>query len=281
MFTVIHPQTGLGRVSLTIRDMTRSLDYYCERLGLKLHRREDRRAYLGTGGPDLLVLEENPAATSPKRHTGLYHFALLLPTRRDLAALFRHLAEQQIPIQGMANHFVSEAVYLGDPDGNGIEIYSDRPRSEWVWKNGEMNIGTEPLDVGNVLAELGEHPPAWNGLPTGTVLGHMHLHMANLPAAERFYHDIVGFDFIARFGRVMSFLAAGGYHHHLACRVGAGPTESDAIGLNWFEILLPDRPALEAVLNRLRAADIDVTEDAEGYFLRDFSNTGIRLNAVL
>ena len=280
MFTEIHPQTGLGRVSLTIRDMARSLDYYVNHLGLQLHRQEGNRAHLGTGGPDLLVLEENPAATSPKRHTGLYHFALLLPTRRDLAALFRHLAEQQIPIQGMANHFVSEAVYLGDPDGNGIEIYSDRPRSEWVWKNGEMNIGTEPLDVGNVLAELGEHPPAWNGLPTGTVLGHMHLHMANLPAAERFYHDIVGFDFIARFGRVMSFLAAGGYHHHLACRVGAGPTESGAIGLNWFEILLPDRPALEAVLNRLRAADIDVTEDAEGYFLRDFSNTGIRLDTM-
>lgn len=280
MFTEIHPQTGLGRVSLTIRDMARSLDYYVNHLGLQLHRQEGNRAHLGTGGPDLLVLEENPAATSPKRHTGLYHFALLLPTRRDLAALFRHLAEQQIPIQGMANHFVSEAVYLGDPDGNGIEIYSDRPRSEWVWKNGEMNIGTEPLDVGNVLAELGEHPPAWNGLPTGTVLGHMHLHMANLPAAERFYHDIVGFDYIARFGRVMSFLAAGGYHHHLACRVGAGPTESGAIGLNWFEILLPDRPALEAVLNRLRAADIDVTEDAEGYFLRDFSNTGIRLDTM-
>ncbi|MCB0293432.1 MAG: VOC family protein, partial [Calditrichaeota bacterium] len=100
-------------------------------------------------------------------------------------------------------------------------------------------------------------------------------------AAEQFYHDILGFDFIARFGRVMTFLAAGGYHHHLACRVGAGPTESGAVGLNWFEILLADRPALEAVLNRLRAADIDVTEDAEGYFLRDFSNTGIRLNAVL
>ncbi len=183
----IHPDTHLGYVHLTVANLERSLAFYQDRLGFQLRRRSGQTAYLGAGGPDLLLLTEQPGARQVSRVTGLYHFAILTPSRVALAQSLRRLAETRTPVQGFSDHGVSEAIYLADPDGNGIEIYRDRPRSEWPWENGQLAMVTDPLDVEGILAELGPQPEAWPGLSPQTTLGHIHLHVARLKEAEAFW----------------------------------------------------------------------------------------------
>ena len=196
-----------------------------------------------------------------------------------MAQSLRRIAETRTPVEGFADHLVSEAIYLPDPDGNGIEIYRDRPRAEWQFTNGQLKMGTDPLDVDGVLAELAGQAEPWSGLHPDTVLGHMHLHVANIPQAEAFYRDVLGFDLVMRYGPTASFLSAGGYHHHIGVNTWSGSTlpPSDAVGLRWFVIHLPDKDELGRVTERVRQAGVALEEREEGLLLRDPVQNGIIL----
>ena len=227
------------------------------------------------------VLHENPQARRVRGTSGLYHFAVLVPSRVELAKSLQRLAETRWPVQGFADHLVSEAIYLPDPDGNGIEIYRDRPRSEWPRLDGQIRMATDPLDLDGVLAELDGHAEAWTGLHPQTVLGHMHLHVGNLPQANVFYGGVIGLDLITRLGNSALFMSAGGYHHHLGLNtwagVGAPSQPPDAIGLRYFTIKLPQSNEVGATADRIRENGGSIEERADGMLLRDPFQNGVML----
>lgn len=271
--TSIDPATQVGLISLTVADLERSLAYYTEALGFALLRREGRTAILGAGDAPLLALTELPGARRwPVYATGLYHFAILVPTRLDLARSLVHLLQVGLPFPGQADHDVSEALYLTDPDGNGIEIYRDRPRAEWTWRDGLVHMVTDPLDVRGMLAEATAHPAEWTGLPIGTRLGHMHLQVGDLAQAEQFYHGVLGFDVTSHFPGAL-FVSAGGYHHHLGLNIwqsrGAGPAPAGTAGMRFFTLELPSAEARDEVVARVKAAGLDYTDAAGAIVVRD------------
>lgn len=277
----IDPQTRMGRVGLVVSDLARSLDYYQNGIGLRLLRRENGTATLGTAQRELLYLVEQPGAKPVGRgRTGLYHYALLMPSRPALGDELIHLIQSQTPIGGASDHGVSEALYLSDPDGHGIEIYRDRPRSEWPrTASGELAMVTDPLDAEGVMAAAAGTRE--NEMDPGTVMGHVHLHVASVGDAEAFYVDTLGFDQIQRFGPQASFISAGGYHHHLGLNIWAGagapPPEPDAARLLWFECVLPTQAALDDVLERLAQRNLPVVEQDHGWLVRDPSQNGVVL----
>jgi catechol 2,3-dioxygenase len=256
----IHPDTRLGFVHLTVSDMERSLDFYEKVLGFKIRQQENGNACLGVGGDDLLVLTEESGARMVSGRTGLYHFAILVPSRLALAKSLKNLIETESSLQGFADHLVSEAVYLGDPDGNGIEIYRDRPPSDWEYENGTLKMGTEPFDFEGVLAELGSTQQEWKGLPAETVLGHMHLHVSDLSEAQNFYEQVIGFDLVMTAFGSAAFLSAGGYHHHIGINtwngVGASAPPPGAVGLRYYTVKLPVEDELDLLTKRLVDAQI-------------------------
>jgi len=277
---VIDASTRVGAVHLTIADLARSLRYYQSNLGLAVHRQDDRTAWLGAGGPDLLVLEADAAARPVHGTTGLYHFALLVPSRPDLARALRRLAATNTVMHGAADHGVSESLYLADPDGNGIEIYRDRPRDQWPFPGGRLRMVTEPLDFESLLAEAGPNEDR-AAMPAGTTMGHVHLRVAKLADAERFYVDVIGFELMQRFGPAALFVAAGGYHHHLGMNTwesnGAPAPPPGAIGLRHFEVLLPDAGAVRDVLKRIEGAALPTGRVGDGWLLRDPSGNALVL----
>ncbi|MEZ4660594.1 MAG: VOC family protein [Caldilineaceae bacterium] len=233
--SVIHPGASMGAVQLTVSDLTRAVDFYRRVLGFQLHDQSDGQANLGAGRATLLELVELPGARRVTHHSGLYHFAVLTPSRPALAKVLRSLAEHQVRIGG-SDHLVSEAIYLSDPDGNGIEVYRDRPRVEWQYEGDKIVMGGLPLDYRGILGELNGNGAAgngaagngaasngatWQGLEPETIIGHMHLHVSDLAAATDFYTNVVGFDLMMEWNGA-SFLAAGGYHHHLGINTWAG-----------------------------------------------------------
>ena len=243
--TPIAPATTVGAVHLTVADLARSIEYYELAVGLAVIGRDGPVARLGAEGTELLVLHEEPGAEPVRGHTGLFHFALLLPERAALARWLVHAAQSRIPLSGMSDHLVSEAIYLRDPDWHGIEIYRDRPRDEWPRVDGKVQMDTIPLDTDDLLAALpDEGADGFGGLPGGTTMGHVHLHVADIGDSERFYGDVLGFDVMVRYGSEATFLAAGGYHHHIGANVwagrGAGPPPPGSAALRHATIALPD-----------------------------------------
>lgn len=275
----LHPDTQLGIVHLTVVDMERSLAFYEGVSGFQVQKQLGNTTSLSTGKRDLLKITEVPGAVHVPRRTGLYHFAILLPSRLDLALCLRSLVEIQVPLQGAADHLVSEALYLADPDGNGIEIYRDRPRDKWEYENGTLKMGTDPLDVQGLLAELENSTDNWQGLPKNTRLGHMHLHVARLPEAVEFYEKVLGFDLLLNYGDSAAFLSAGGYHHHIGINtwngVGAAPPPIDSVGLRYFTILVPEQREMNELIKRLERAQVHYEERKDGIFMRDPSKNGI------
>ncbi len=280
--------TTIGLVHLTVSDLERALAFYTGTIGFQVIRRTSQSAMLGVNERPLLLLTELPGARPARGVTGLYHFAILLPSRRDLAITLAHLLELRTPLQGASDHAVSEAIYLADPDGNGIEIYRDRPCAEWPRAGSQVRMTVDPFDADGVLGELTHAPAMWSGLPAETVIGHVHLHVAHLAPARRFYCDIVGFALMQRFGNTAEFVAAGGYHHHIGYNVWAGigapPPDPDMAGLRWFTLRLPDKASVDAVLRRAEAAGltIDATPTIDVYdgslpLLRDPSGNGVAL----
>ena len=240
----------IGRVALTVNDLPGLRAFYESALGLELLSSEGGVAHLGAGGRVLLELREDRAARrrSP-REAGLFHTAFLLPSRAALGRWLRHAADARVRVQGASDHLVSEAVYLSDPEGNGIEVYADKPREAWPREDGRLRMATEPLDAQGV-ARAADGP--WTGAPEGTVVGHVHLQVGDTAEAEGFYHGTLGFDVVTHYPGA-SFLGSGGYHHHLGANVwnsrGAGRRTFPSTGLADLEILA-DGSQIERILAR-------------------------------
>ncbi len=279
----IHPDTTLAYVHLNVSDLKRSMQFYQDTLGFQVHRRETDTAYLGAGEADLLALTERHGAAHPRFATGLYHFAILVPSRLALARSLRRLVETEYPLQGFADHLVSEALYLADPDDNGIEIYRDRPRRDWYDARGNLKMATDPLDVRGVLAELNGQDATRRGLDVETKLGHMHLQVANVHQAQAFYTNILGFDLMMMYGPSAAFVSAGGYHHHIGMNTwnsaSAPPPAPESIGLRNFVVRLPNLDELGRVMDRVRNAGVQIEEQAEGVLVRDPSQIAVVLTA--
>lgn len=254
----------IGSVSLVVTDLDRSVAFYRDVLGFQELSRKDSTSLLSADGTGTLIelLERRDAIPKPRRSTGLFHFAILVPSRAALGRSLRRLADQQWPLSGVADHLVSEALYLNDPDGLGIEIYRDRPRETWRTSNGEIAMATDPLDVQSVASEPGAETP-WQGLDPGTVIGHVHLHVARLEAGEAFFCGEIGFEPAVRGYPGALFVAAGGYHHHLGMNtwvgVGAPPPPENAVGLRSFTI-----EAGNIVSRRVEDAGTGVVVDLSG-----------------
>jgi catechol 2,3-dioxygenase len=277
----ISPQTGLGAVHLTVADLERSVAYYRRSIGLELLRQGDGSASIGAAGRELLVLVEQPGAGSADGRTGLYHFALLVPERTDLARWLAHAGRDRVHLVGLSDHYVSEALYLRDPDGHGIEIYWDRPRAVWEGQVG-ARMTTQPLDVDSLFGELDD--PAtepFAGMAAGTVIGHVHLKVAEIDATVGFFRDLLGFALMAQLGSQAAFLAAGGYHHHLGANTwesaGAPPPDAGMAALRHATIVLPDDAAREQVLERVRRAGHAVSESEHGPTVADPSGNRLVL----
>jgi len=271
----------LGHVRLQVSDLARSIDYYTTVLGLEARNSDDGSAALhAEGEPAPLVVLEERAGTRPvgvNSRLGLYHFAILLPDRAALGRFLAHLVSTRTRI-GSSDHLVSEALYLRDPDGLGIEVYRDRPRSEWRMANGELAMAVDPLDTADVLA-AGKAEP-WTGMPRGTVMGHVHLHVGDIETASRFYHDALGLDRMVSSYPGALFLSAGGYHHHLGVNTWAGnaapASDTDARLLEW-RIVLPTADDARVVAERLLAAGITVAREPDGWLASDPWGTPLRL----
>jgi catechol 2,3-dioxygenase len=269
---VIAPATHMGAVVLTVADLDRSIAYYRDAVGLRVLRREDGVVALGVDDArELLVLEQLPGAVPADGYSGLYHFALLVPERTDLARYVAHLARERVPVTGMSDHFVSEAIYLRDPDHHGIEIYWDRPRAQWEGQVG-ARMGTWALDVDGLLGELEDPARApFEGLATGTTMGHVHLRVADVAETVGFYRDVLGFELMAQLGAQAAFLAAGGYHHHLGANTWetrqSGAAPEGTARLREMVIVLPDAEEHDRTVARLNAAGTVGAETPDGTVL--------------
>jgi catechol 2,3-dioxygenase len=256
----VPPETRMGAVHLTVADLDRSLAFYESQIGLRTHARDDGSARLGTGGEDLLVLAEEPGAKPADGYAGLFHFALLVPERIDLARWLAHAARDRVPLSGLSDHYVSEAIYLRDPDHHGIEIYADRPRELWEGDVG-TRLTTLPLDTHDLLATL-EDPSAepFDGLAGGTTMGHVHLSVTDVEETVRYYRDTLGFGLMAQLGEQAAFLSAGGYHHHLGGNIwqsaGRPYAPEGHARLTQMTIVLPDETSRDALADRLGGVEV-------------------------
>jgi catechol 2,3-dioxygenase len=251
----IAPATTVGAVDLTVADLDGSVAYYERAIGLRVRERTDGLARLGAGAGDLLVLHEQAGARPVHGHAGLFHFALRVPAREDLGRWLAHAVRDRVTLAGASDHLVSEALYLRDPDHHGIEIYRDRPRDVWPRDGARIRMATLPLDLEDLAASGGAPDPGWEGLAAGTVMGHVHLHVADIADTERFYSGVLGLDVSAHLGDEATFLSAGGYHHHVGGNVWAGrgvtqPPPGSA-RLRHFTLVLPDAAERDRVAGRV------------------------------
>jgi catechol 2,3-dioxygenase len=272
--------THVGAVHLQIADLQRSVEYYTHALGLEVLERADGRALMGVASTGRVVAELtekrgiSPAPSAGR--FGLFHFAILVPDRAALGRFAARVVGGNL-LTGMADHAVSEALYLTDPDGLGIEVYADRPRHTWRYRGDELYMTTEPLDLGDVIA-AGEGR-YWERAPAGTVIGHVHLHVGNLAEAERFYHAALGLDKTVWSYPGALFLSAGGYHHHLGTNIwspGPSPTDDEAQLLGW-ELVIPTSDDAEAASHRVTAAGYAATRDTTGWHIADPWGTRLRI----
>jgi catechol 2,3-dioxygenase len=266
----------LGPVHITVTDLQRSIPFYEDAIGLSVQGRLDGTAVMGAGERDLVHLVEQAGASPAGRHAGLYHYALLHPSREALARAAQRLLVTRTPISGASDHGISEAIYLPDPDGNGIELAADRPRDRWGDLKDPKTIGPEPLDMHGLLG-LVEGQAARPETDPGLVVGHVHLHVGDVDEGLRFYRDLIGFDVMTHFPTA-AFVSAGGYHHHLAFNVwrgdGVGPAPPGAVGLRHWTVVI-DADALASLRERVEAAGVQFEEADGGLLLRDPWNNAV------
>jgi catechol 2,3-dioxygenase len=270
----------IGAVGLKARDLARLTDFYSQAIGLQVLDRDSKTARLGAGGVTLLELEHAPAATpDDPRTAGLYHTAFLQPTRADLGRWLVHAAQNRVQLTGASDHLVSEAIYLDDPEGNGIEVYRDRLPEEWRWNGDRIQMATDRLDLDNLAADTGN--TAYAGAPDGLRIGHIHLRVGDLSATQQFYSGVIGLNPTAGRGGAL-FMSSGRYHHHVGSNVwhsaGAGTRDDDRAGLSWFTIEAADQNERDAVLARLKAANVPLGGSVKSPEARDPFGTRVRLS---
>jgi catechol 2,3-dioxygenase len=291
--TSIHPRTRLGPVELTVASLDRQIPFYQDTLGLRLHQRQPGRAELGVGGETLLRLIELPAARRVHGTTGLYHFAVLVPSRAELARVIARLIRRGYP-NYPTDHLMTETTYLDDLEGNGIEVYTDTPedgtfsfaggRFEARDAQGNLRSGRDPLDLDELFRHLSPSDDLNEPLPAGTVIGHVHLHVADLAEAVRFYHDGLGFDTMGLAPAFQAaFLSAGGYHHHVGVNTwlgeGAPPPPAGGLGLRHFTVIVPDQAEVDRLRERLNVQGAETTAQDGGFLSHDPSGNGVLVEA--
>ncbi|QQK81352.1 VOC family protein [Salicibibacter cibi] len=275
------PTTFVEHVTIKVENLARSIQFYKEVIGFKVLEQTKTTAQLTADGKTSLVSIEQlkKALPKPSRSTGLYHFALLLPRRADLANIINYFIEKGVRV-GSSDHWVSESLYLSDPDGNGIEIYADRDSSEWDWENGQVAMAVDPLNVPGILSEKKEGE-LWKGLPAGTVMGHIHLHVADLQKTKPFYTEGLGFDIVSKLGDQALFISSGNYHHHIGLNtwtgVGAPAPPDKSPGLKFFTINLPDEATRERVVANVEKIGAAVTKENGVFVTTDPSGNRIHL----
>lgn len=272
------PKTYTGEVFLRVTDLDKLTNFYTDIIGFRILEKAENRVVLTADGKKPLLVLEQPAHILPKepRRTGLYHFALLLPTRADLGKAIKHFSKNEVRL-GASDHLVSEALYLSDPDGNGIEIYRDRKPEEWTWQDGFVGMSTDPIDAQGVVMASGNEE--WDGLPAGTVMGHVHLHVANLAETQSFY-EALGFELVTPYPQAL-FMSTGKYHHHIGMNtwngVGAPRPSKESAGLEAYTLVYPDQATLDAAIEKIEGRGATV-ESKAGYFVtEDPSGNGIVL----
>lgn len=272
MEKILPDDFRLGPAALRVADADRALDFYAGKIGLEVIERGDGRVMLGAGGVPLVRLDIHPGiAPRNYKETGLYHVAILVPDRPALGAAIARLAANDVRL-GAADHLVSEAIYIWDPDNNGIEIYRDRSRDEWPWRGDQVQMANQPLDFQGLLCEPGVEKLSRAPMKAGTRIGHIHLQVDDLEKARSFYGTVFGFSpTAARPGAL--FMSAGGYHHHLGTNVwqsrNGPPPSPNTAGLSLMSVELPDAASIEALKTRLRAAEISVSDNRQGFSFTD------------
>lgn len=275
------PTIYVGEVSINVTNLDRSLDFYCDFLGFKVFKQTEEQAVLTADGKKPLLTLVQPADVVAKqgRTTGLYHFAILLPKRADLAALLQHIVEKSDGKMrlGASDHYVSEALYFDDPDGNGIEIAVDRASANWEWTGSQVSMATVALNAQELLADM---KSIWQGMPKETVIGHIHLHVADIEKSRSFYVDGIGYDIVTEFPGAL-FSSHNGYHHHIGMNTWNGTDGSqpapNSVGLNWFSLVFPDQAKREETLERLRGMKTKITKAGSDFLVEDPSGNTIRL----
>lgn len=264
MPTTFHqkPNLFIQNVTLKVSNLSRSIDFYTEIIGFRVLQQEEGRVTLTADGQHVLItLVEVPNAQFVRGATGLYHFALLLPSRKDLGNLIQHFIQKNVQI-GAGDHDVSEALYLSDPDGNGIEMYIDRSTDTWKWdSNGQVYMTTDPVQFQSVLREA---DGTWSGLPIDTVMGHIHLSVRNLQESEDFYTSLLDYAVVSRYGGQALFISTGGYHHHIGLNTwhseGAEALPKDAVGIQSYTVQLPDQDYAVNLKKRFVEQNMEIKE---------------------
>lgn len=275
-----NPVTFVSHVALKVSDLEKSKRFYTEVLGLNIKEQTSNSVSFTTNGQDVLLTITQLKTINKKQEqrTGLYHFALLLPKRADLSQVVRHFIHLGARFGG-GDHLVSEAIYLNDPDGNGIEIYVDREASVWLWSNGEVTMTTDPVDFDDLLKESVN--PVWNGLPKETVMGHIHLQVNDLAKNKEFYVDGLGFDVVSRYGREALFLSDSNYHHHIALNTWSGTqikhAEKTETGIESYSIVFPSEEKRQETVALLRELGIPVMEEENEVTVFDPSDIKLKL----
>lgn len=277
---VLPADTTLGAATLSVADLDRSVSFYSQVIGFKLLDRTGDYAVMGVDSPVIILKHKPGAVRQPAFSTGLYHVAILLPSRVDLAHAIMHLAQIRYPMEGYSDHNVSEAFYLADPDGNGLEIYRDKPRSAWNFINGQLAMANAPIDLDDFFGELGDNPPPFEGLAVGTRVGHMHLRVGNTDRAVKFYSEVIGFE-VMQLWSGAGFVSAGGYHHHLGLNMwqsrGASAPPPNSAGLEEWTINLPSLESLDQAIARLDASEQSYARDGADVLVRDPWETKVRI----
>lgn len=274
------PVTYVGEVGLKVVDLKKMKQFYQEIIGFDVISEEQNYVELGAGGKVLVKLEAIEGVTPKQgRYAGLYHFAILLPTREDLGKILVHLHQQGIQL-GSSDHLVSEALYLSDPEGNGIEIYRDREPEQWNWNNDEVAMAVDPIDAQGLVEAAQNSPEPWKGMPETTVMGHIHLHVSNLVEARDFYVEALGFEVVSSLGGQALFLADQKYHHHIGMNVWNGTgipalPEKEA-GLHYYTLIMEEDKRKE-LGKKLQTMGTEIVEHGNYWEVKDPSGNAIRL----
>ena len=268
-----------SEIQLYVSDLNRSINFYKNIVGFKILTKSNDTVVFTTNGKTPLLTNEQTSTRRAHPSTGLYHFALLVPERKHLANALRHLLSTGYPLQGAADHSVSEAIYLGDPDGNGIEIYADRPSTQWRWEEDQVVMTTNALNAEDLMKEASSG--VFEGLSEHTVLGHVHLQVSNLQEAKYFYQNGLGFQVVSQLGDHAVFASYGGYHHHIGLNTwqsaGALPSKEGSIGLKWFSLVFTSELERSKCVEQLKKFN-NVWQKDDDYYTEDPSGNRIRLS---